>query len=112
MLFKADGYSELIQSFQLSLQVSGLIDILSLPNLKRCTELSNTSETCLPTTAWFLYSEVGYESLGRVYRRDEPEVGGQIEAGQGNQTAEIISFEELRATCAMRRFKVILRSPS
>ena len=113
MLFKADGYSELIQSFQLSLQVSGLIDILSLPHLKqRCTELSNTSETCLPTTAWFLYSEVEDESLGRVYRRDEPEVGGQIEAGQGNQAGEIISFEELRATCAMRRFKVILRSPT
>lgn len=71
--------------------------------------MSSESETCLPTTTWFLYSEVEEEPLGRIYRKGVPEVGGQIEAGQGNQAGEIVSFEELRATCAMRRFKVILR---
>jgi hypothetical protein len=71
--------------------------------------LSNESETCLPTTTWFLYSEVEDEPLGRIYRKGIPEVGGQIEEGQGFQSAEVVSFEELRATCAMRRFKVVLR---
>lgn len=71
--------------------------------------MSNDSETCLPTTTWFLYSEFEEEPLGRIYRKGAPEVGGQIEEGQGNQGGEIVSFEELRATCAMRRFKVILR---
>jgi hypothetical protein len=70
--------------------------------------LSNESETCLPTTTWFLYSEVENEPLGR-YRKGIPEVGGQIEEGQGFKSAEVVSFEELRATCAMRRFKVVLR---
>ena len=71
--------------------------------------MSNESETCLPTTTWFLYSEVEDEPLGRIYRKGIPKVGGQIEGGQGFQSAEIVSFEELRATCAMRRFKVVLR---
>ena len=71
--------------------------------------MSETEETCLPTTTWFLYSEVEEEPLGRIYRKGIPEAGMQIEEGQGNQAGEIVSFEELRATCAMRRFKVILR---
>ena len=62
-----------------------------------------TAETCLPTTAWFLYDESG-APLGQVHRRQFPEVGVRIEAG------EITAFEELRPTCSMRRFKVTLRT--
>ena len=29
--------------------------------------LSNPDETCLPTTTWFLYSEVQEKPLGRIY---------------------------------------------
>ena len=61
-----------------------------------------TSETCLPTTAWFLYDESG-APLGQVHRRQIPEVGVRIEAG------EVTAFEELRPTCAMRRFRVVVR---
>jgi|TARA_B110000196_G_scaffold10536_1_gene8775 hypothetical protein len=71
--------------------------------------LSDATETCLPTTQWFLYSEAEEEPLGRIYQKSLPEVGGRIEEGQGFQAAEIVSFDELRATCAMRRFKVVLR---
>ena len=62
-----------------------------------------TSETCLPTTAWFLYDEDG-APLGQVHRRKMPEVGVRIEAG------EVVGVEELRPTCAMRRFRVVVRA--
>ena len=61
-----------------------------------------TSETCLPTTSWFLYDETG-APLGQVHRPQIPEAGVRIEAG------EVIAFEELRPTCSMRRFRVTLR---
>ena len=62
-----------------------------------------TSETCLPTTAWFLYDESG-APLGQVHCREMPEVGVRIEAG------EVVGVEELRPTCAMRRFRVVVRA--
>ncbi len=71
--------------------------------------MSDATETCLPTTTWFLYSEIEEEPLGRIYRKGIPEDGAQIEESQGIKAAEVVSFTELRATCAMRRFKVILR---
>ena len=64
--------------------------------------------TCLPTTTWFLYSEDDVP-LGRVYRRSAPHAEAQIEDGPGFASAEVVSFTELRATCAMRRFKVVVR---
>ena len=64
--------------------------------------------TCLPTTTWFLYSEDDVP-LGRVYRSSAPEAEAQIEDGPGFASAEVVSFTELRATCAMRRFKVVVR---
>ena len=72
-------------------------------------KLSNPDETCLPTTTWFLYSEVQGKPMGRIYRVSIPKVKDHVEGGQGNQVGEIVRVEELRATCAMRRFKVILR---
>ena len=73
--------------------------------------MSDSSETCLPTTNWFLYSENGKEPLGSIYRKSLPEVGGGIEedSSRGIKPAQIVSVTELRATCAMRRFKVIVR---
>ena len=64
--------------------------------------------TCLPTTTWFLYSEDDVP-LGRVYRRNAPQAEAQIEDGPGFASAEVVNFTELRAPCAMRRFKVVVR---
>ena len=64
--------------------------------------------TCLPTTTWFLYSEDDVP-LGRIYRSSDPQVEAQIEDGPGFASAEVVSVTELRATCAMRRFKVVVR---
>ncbi len=65
-------------------------------------------DTCLPTTTWFLYSEDDLP-MGSVYRKALPEVGAQIEEREGFAAAQVVSFTELRATCAMRRFKVVVR---
>jgi len=70
--------------------------------------LSEATETCLPTTSWFLYSEDD-DPLGRIFRKGVPEAGVQLEGGPGYPAGQIVSFTELRATCAMRRFKVVLR---
>ena len=64
--------------------------------------MSDRPETCLPTTTWYLFSEED-EPLGQIYRAGVPEVGAQIEGGQ------VVSFTELHATCAMRRFRVVVR---
>ena len=69
--------------------------------------MSEPTETCLPTTTWYLYSEDG-TPLGSVYRSALPEAGAKIEDGPGFASAEIMSVDELRATCAMRRFKVVV----
>jgi hypothetical protein len=47
--------------------------------------------------------------LGRVYRSGVPQVDVQIEEGPGFAVAQVVSFTKLRATCAMRRFKVVVR---
>ncbi len=70
--------------------------------------MSDGPETCLPTTAWYLFSEED-EPLGQIYRAGLPVVDAQIERGQGFETAQVVSFTELRATCAMRRFRVVVR---
>ena len=73
------------------------------------SDSSNASETCLPTTTWFLYSEAEDKPLGSIYRKGLPEVGARTEERPGIPAAEVVSFTELRATCAMRRFKVVVR---
>ena len=73
------------------------------------SEPNNAGETCLPTTTWFLYSEAEDAPLGSIYRKNLPEAGARIEERQGIPAAEVVSFTELRATCAMRRFKVVVR---
>ncbi len=69
---------------------------------------NNPPETCLPTTTWFLYSEEDVP-LGSVYRKSVPEVGDDIEEREDFEAATVLSFTELRATCAMRRFKVVVQ---
>lgn len=73
------------------------------------SEPNNAGETCLPTTTWFLYSEADDAPLGIIRRKSLPEVGARIEERPGIPAAEVVSFTELRATCAMRRFKVVVR---
>ena len=70
--------------------------------------MSDEPDTCLPTTTWYLFSEED-EPLGQIYRRDVPEVGVQIDGSQRFDTARVLSIIELRATCAMRRFRVVVR---
>jgi len=70
--------------------------------------MSDRSETCLPTTTWYLFSEED-EPLGHIYRAGVPEVDDQVEGGQRFEVAQVVSFTELRATCAMRRFRVVVR---
>ncbi len=72
------------------------------------SDSNNPPETCLPTTTWFLYTEEDVP-VGSVYRKSLPEVGAQIEESQDFEAATVVSFTELRATCAMRRFKVVVR---
>ncbi len=63
--------------------------------------------TCLPLATWFLVSESG-EPLGQT-RGPEPLVGDRL-AGPGELTGwVVVSVTELRATCAMRRFRVAVR---
>ena len=64
---------------------------------------------------WFhvrdVYAEDG-EPLGQVYRSGEgavPSVGARLDDDARWKSAEVVEFSELRATCSMRRFRVVLR---
>ncbi|MCH7745888.1 MAG: hypothetical protein IIC84_07445 [Chloroflexi bacterium] len=72
--------------------------------------MAEQQEATMPTV-WFLYSEDG-EPLGQVYRRGEeaiPVEGVRITNGAKWKSAEVLSFSELTSTCAMRRFRVVVR---
>ena len=61
--------------------------------------------------AWFLFSEAD-EPLGPVFRGPDeavPAVGKRLPDGDKWVVAEVVSFEELRASCAVRRFRVVVR---
>lgn len=67
--------------------------------------------TCLPVAVWFLFDQEG-RPLGQVYRgRDKavPREGEVLEDGGAWRRAQVTAFQELRATCAMRRFRVVVR---
>ena len=70
--------------------------------------MSPKPDTCVPTTTWYLFSEDG-EPLGQIYRRGVPEVDVVIQGREQFQAAQVLSFSELRTTCAMRRFRVVVR---
>ena len=72
--------------------------------------MCDTQRTCLPVAVWFLYSETE-EPLGQTYRKGEdavPAAGDRVE--HGDRRFEVVSHAELRTSCAMRRFKVIVRT--
>ncbi len=50
--------------------------------------------------------------MGQIYRGESegvPEVGKRIADGAEWGQAEVVGFDELTATCAMRRFRVVIR---
>ena len=75
---------------------------MSIPTDSAGDHSESPGDTCLPTTAWFLYDQNG-NPLGQIYRQGPPEVGAQIDAGV------VTDFQELRPTCANRRFRVVVR---
>ena len=67
-----------------------------------------------PAAVWFLYSEDD-SPLGQVYRSQDdtmPAIGSQLADGERWNSAEVVSFEELATSCAMRRFRVVVRIPT
>jgi hypothetical protein len=70
--------------------------------------MNDLEVTCIPTTTWYLFDEKE-KPLGQIYRTGFPEDGLQFEGGQRFETGEVVSFAELRATCSMRRFRVVVR---
>lgn len=70
-----------------------------------------TGSTCLPVAVWYLHSEDG-APIGQKYRRASeavPSVGARVDDVAGWGTVVVVSFEELAATCAMRRYRVVVR---
>ena len=73
--------------------------------------MTSQPDNCLPVAVWFLYTEAG-EPLGRVYRSGDemlPSSGDRLKDAERWGKAEVIAHEELTPTCAMRRFKVVVR---
>ena len=63
------------------------------------------------SAVWFLVSEEG-APLGQIYCTDgriEPSIGETLENRRMWKRAEVLSFEELRASCGMRRFRIVVR---
>ena len=64
------------------------------------------------TAAWFLFSEEN-KPLGQISRRDGddpiPSVGQELQGGASWSTATVMEFEEVRATCGVRRFRLVVR---
>lgn len=73
--------------------------------------MSGSDEPMNESASWFLVSEEG-APLGQIYGPDgrvEPSVGETLEDGRTWKRAEVLSFQELRASCGMRRFQVVVR---
>lgn len=67
-----------------------------------------TSQTCLPTFTWFLVDEDG-RPVGQIRRSELPEANMTFEEESRFEEAEIVEVVELRPSCSMRRFRVIIR---
>lgn len=64
-----------------------------------------------PAAVWFLYAEAG-QPLGQVYRSREeavPAPGARLANGPSWRSVEVVRFIELASTCALRRFRVVVR---
>jgi hypothetical protein len=67
--------------------------------------------TRIPAAAWFLRTEDG-QPLGQLYRYEGDEMpvtGVVLTDGASWNRAEVVEYEELLSTCAMRRFRVVVR---
>jgi hypothetical protein len=67
--------------------------------------------TRIPTAVWFLRT-VDEQPLGQVYRYEGewvPAAGTVLTDGATWKRAEVVEYEELLSTCAMRRFRVVVR---
>ena len=64
------------------------------------------------TAAWFLFSEEN-KPLGQISRREGddpvPSVGQELRRGTSWNAATVLEFEEVRATCGVRRFRLVVR---
>lgn len=72
---------------------------------------ASKEQTAAVSAVWFVYSEQN-KPLGRVYVSedvDAPMAGARIADGEGWQDAEIAAARELAPTCAMRRWRVVVR---
>lgn len=69
--------------------------------------LETETETCLPAVTWFVADEGG-KPLGQLRRREIPSAGSRVEGGARFGEAVVVSVQELRPSCAMRRFKVVV----
>ena len=67
-----------------------------------------TSQTCIPTFAWFLVGQDG-RPMGQINRPRLPEAEASFCAEGRFEEAEIVEVVELRPSCSMRRFRVIIR---
>ena len=71
------------------------------------------AQTAGPITAsWFLFSEES-KPLGQIHRRQcddpTPSVGEDLGGRASWSVAAVLEFEEVRATCGIRRFRVVVR---
>ena len=71
------------------------------------------AQTAGPITAsWFLFSEEN-KPLGQINQREgddpTPSVGQDLGDGANWSAATVLEFEEVRATCGIRRFRVVVR---
>ncbi len=67
-----------------------------------------TSQTCIPTFTWFLVDEDG-RPFGQIRRPVLPEAGMSFSEEGKFEEAKIVEVVELRPSCSMRRFRVIVR---
>lgn len=65
------------------------------------------TDTCLPAVTWFVADEGG-KPLGQIRRREIPAAGTRVKGGARFGEAVVVSVQELRPSCAMRRFKVVV----
>ena len=67
------------------------------------------TDTCLPAVTWFVADEDG-KPLGQIRMREIPAPGAVALGGAGARFGEavVVSVQELRPSCAMRRFKVVV----
>ena len=71
------------------------------------------AQTAGPIIAsWFLFSEEN-KPLGQINRREgddpTPSAGQELEGGASWSAATVLESEEVRATCGVRRFRVVVR---